>query len=60
MSDFTFKTAVYRQATDAAARVTMYKEILSLNTDVIGLADTHLNSRDTITHNTVNDNFRRP
>jgi hypothetical protein len=32
------------QATDAA-RVTMYKDMLSLNADVIGLAETHLNSR---------------
>jgi hypothetical protein len=28
-----------------AARVTMYKDMLSLNADVIGLAETHLNSR---------------
>jgi hypothetical protein len=46
------------QATDAA-RVTMYKDMLSLNADVIGLAETHLNSRHTPTRNAVDDDFRR-
>jgi exonuclease III len=46
------------QATDAA-RVTMYKDMLSLNADVIGLAETHLNSRHTPTRNAIDDDFRR-
>jgi hypothetical protein len=33
----------------------MYKDMLSLNADVIGLAETHLNSRHTSTRNVVDD-----
>jgi hypothetical protein len=45
-------------ATDPA-RVTLYKDMLSLNADVIGLAETCLNSHDTQTRNQVYDDFKR-
>ena len=41
------------------ARVTMYKDMLSLNADVIGLAETCLNSGNTQTRNQVYDDFKR-
>ena len=45
-------------ATDAD-RVTIYKDMLSLNADVIGLAETCLNSRTQTTRLQVDDDFRR-
>jgi hypothetical protein len=44
-------------ATDAD-RVTIYKDMLSLNADVIGLAETCLNSRTQITQLQVDDDFK--
>jgi hypothetical protein len=55
-SDFTYFQNCRIPATDAD-RVTTYKDMLSLNADVIGLAETCLNSRTQITRMQVNDDF---